>query len=293
MGNNKNFEKISEWRQFSELTAIDKDISGLGYKREYIEEHQLKEAKTLLGSGTVSGVINFDEPLEVKAEGDEIVWRQIEKRVYWDAPETFNTQFGLFINHNNGEFASWLEKANDETTSLKEGEEYGIFDEDDFFVPGNYCDMFDFGDYTYAVSNLMHLSIGNFKIIKIDGSITAETLYENISERTIEPLEYLGRFKKGDAWYIIASGFVMVEHDDKDRNYKKRTLLLRIDKDGNFSISKEWEIEISRINSMAVNGDYVYFGQNKMVSRLNISSGEISYYTNKSNEEIAALTTMW
>lgn len=35
--------------------------------------------------------------------------------------------------------------------------------------------------------------------------------------------------------------------------------------------------------------DYVYFGQNKMVTRLNLTAGEVEYYTDKSDEELAVL----
>lgn len=33
----------------------------------------------------------------------------------------------------------------------------------DYLVDGNYCDMFDCGEYCYAISNLMHLGLGEFK----------------------------------------------------------------------------------------------------------------------------------
>lgn len=40
-------------------------------------------------------------------------------------------------------------------------------------------------------------------------------------------------------------------------------------------------------------GDYVYFGRNKMITRLDINTGELKYYTNKNDEEMAALASMW
>ena len=36
----------------------------------------------------------------------------------------------------------------------KEKEINSLFGRDDFFIEGNYCDMFDCGEYAYAVSNL-------------------------------------------------------------------------------------------------------------------------------------------
>lgn len=77
------------------------------------------------------------------------------------------------------------------------------------------------------------------------------------------------------------------------RNFQDKTILFQIDSNGECSISKEWEIKISDSNSVAVEGNFVYFGQNKMVTRLNIASGELSYLTNKNDEELAALSPMW
>jgi hypothetical protein len=50
------------------------------------------------------------EPIEIKAFGEEIIWRENENHVHMDVPDTFETQFGTFINHNNGDFSSWLTK---------------------------------------------------------------------------------------------------------------------------------------------------------------------------------------
>ena len=55
----------------------------------------------------------------------------------------------------------------------------------------------------------------------------------------------------------------------------------------------EWNMFISSSNSMVAVGNYVYFGQNKMVTRLNVLTGETAFFTNKSDEEIDALVKMW
>lgn len=47
------------------------------------------------------------------------------------------------------------------------------------------------------------------------------------------------------------------------------------------------------IEVMVVVGNYAYFGQNKMVTRLNILTGETAFFTNKSDEKIDALVKMW
>ncbi len=66
-------------------------------------------------------------------------------------------------------------------------------------------------------------------------------------------------------------------------------MLFLIDNNGNCDITHEWKIKISSPNSIAILNGVVYFGQNKMVTRLNLTSGEITYFTNKSTAELAEL----
>ena len=208
------------------------------------------------------------EPIEIKAFGEEIIWRENENHVHMDVPGTFETQFGTFINHNNGEFSSWLSKD---------------IGGKDWEIQGNYRDMFDCGDYTYAISNLGPLG---FKIIRINSKIEDETVFICKSNR--EMLEYVGRFQKESDHYIVASGYYRLGSDGKCSNNDK-TFLFRVRQNGEFIIQNEWNLLISPVNSIAAVGDDVYFGQNKMVTKLNITSGTVEYYTNKSDDELDAI----
>ena len=60
----------SDWNHFSELRIVQQNISGLGYKKEYIKKHKLEKTKKPHCSNMINGVINFYEPLEVKQEGN-------------------------------------------------------------------------------------------------------------------------------------------------------------------------------------------------------------------------------
>ena len=283
---------VSEWKPFSELKRIPDDISELGYRREYIDEHKLEETK-VFHWGSAEGAVCFYEPIEVKKEGDDILWRVNENHVHMDVPEEFETQFGVFINHNNGEFTSWLEKDNYHGLSTEEKMMKKAFGMGDYMVDGNYCDMFDCGEYCYAISNLMHLGLGEFKIIRIDKNLEIETMYDNHSN-WFERLEYLGRFQKDGNHMIIASGCREAEKNRKENTEQQDiTLLFCIDEHGNCSIQREWNIIISEANSIAAFGDHVYFGQNKMVTRLNFETGDVEYYTDKSDEELAVLINVW
>ena len=262
----------SEWRPFSELRAVENNISGLGYNKVYIEEHGLNETKIFNWSDMVTGVMCYFEPLEVKAEGSEILWRYNENHIHMDEPEKFDTQFGVFNNHNHGEFTSWLER-------------------DDYFIEGNFCDMFDCGEYSYAISNLMHMGLGTFKIVRIDKNLDAVTMYENYRGNDHTRLEYAGCFQNDEGYVVITSGTRESERNEDKRDYQKVTILFQIDRNGNCKKSKEWNFSISSANSMAAVDDYIYFGQNKMITRLNIETGETEFFTNKTDEEIANLVS--
>ncbi len=285
---------IFEWRPVSELRQVEENISSFGYVKEFIDEHKLHEKKSPHVTNGITGQVNFFEPIELKENSSIIFYRENDNYIQMDKPEKFDTQYGTFNNHNNGEFTSWLGKDNYDGLPEKDKKIHHLLGRGDFYIEGNFCDMFDCGEYTYAVSNLMHMGLGRFKIVRIDRNLESTILYDNSSFDEWTCLEYDGRFKNENGFVIIASGFLKLERgQDEKRNFQDKTLLFQIDNNGNCSISQEWEIKISSPNSMAVLGSYVYFGQNKMVTRLNLTSGELAYFTNKNNEELAVLKKMW
>ena len=88
---------------------------------------------------------------------------------------------------------------------------------------------------------------------------------------------------------MIVSGSTRSNQPQQKDTYRKRTLLLQIDNSGNCNVVREWAFRISSPNSMVEVDGFVYFGQNKMITRLNMETGELSYFTNKNDEELAAL----
>ncbi len=285
---------ISEWRPVSELRKIEQNISGFGYIKEFIDEHRLHERKSPHCSNVITGQVDFFEPIEVKEDNGTIFYRENENHIHMDVPKIFETQYGTFNNHNNGEFSSWLEKDDPNGLPEKDKELYPFFGRDDFNIEGNFCDMFDCGKYTYAVSNLMHMGLGLFKIIRIGQDLEIVVMYDNSFLNSRTCLEYGGRFKTENGYVLIASGYTELEcGQDEKRNFQHKTFLFQIDNDGNCGISQEWKVQISSPNSIAVVDDYAYFGQNKVVTRLNLITGELIYFTNKNDEELAALKKMW
>lgn len=273
---------VSEWKPVSELTPVEKDISEYGYSKEYIEKNDLEAQKGFYRSSGITGRVSFYEPLELKTDGEDVLFREndgYEEKI----PEKFRTQHGVFANHNNGEFISWLEK--DENNAEKT---------DSFYISGNYCDMFDCGVYSYAVSNLMHMGLGAFNIVRISSDLQYKVSYDTFNFDKWPRLEYLGRFRNDLGFVLAASGYIEDEPDiNGDRVFHDKTILFQIGSDGSFSIIKEWNIQISSLTGMVKKDNYLYLGENKMITRVDLSSGEISYYTNKSAEELDDLKPLW
>lgn len=284
---------ISEWQPFSDLRPIQYNISDLGYNKKYIEEHRLEEIKIFHWCNTAKGIMNFCEPLEVKEENNNVFWRYNEEHIHMDLPKVFETQFGIFNNHNNGEFTSWLGKDDYNGLSEDKKELYSLYGWGDFFIEGNYVDMFDCGEYTYAISNLLHMSQGIFKIIRINKKLDSIVMFENCRNSVLNRLEYAGRFKNAKGYVVIASGFLKSGFNKDIKEFRDITVLFQIDEKGDCVKSREWEISISSANSMVAVGDFVYFGQNKMITQLNILTGETAFFTNKTDDELAALVKMW
>lgn len=282
--------KDFEWRPITELRTVEEDISEFCYDKEYIVANKWYRKKIPHCTDSSSGQVNFSEPLEVKEEGGEVFYCEKDSNAYGKAPETFETQYGTFINHDNGEFASWLGKEGYDGLSEEEREEHHCFGRDDYYIGGNFCDMFDCGEYSYAISNQMHMGLGGFKIVKIGRNLEATNLYDTDDAEGWLCLDYKGRFQNERGTVLIVSGFEKGKRGtDGQGSHRDRTILFQIDRNGECNISREWEIEILESNSTAVAGDFAYFGRNRMVTRLNLTSGELSYLTNKNEEELAAL----
>ena len=211
--------------------------------------------------------------------------------MFSESPERFKTQFGTFINHDNGEFTSWLGRGN-----LPGGFKKGRYPypKEEFNIEGNYCDMFDCGPYSYAISNLLHLGLGEFKIVRIDKDLNTEVLFDNDVSDGWKHYEYLGRIKNPKGYYIIITGFYTKFSEDRENDKtEKQTIILQIDKEGGCSIFKKWDFSVSYSCSIALNGSKLYLGQNNMITELDIESGEYTYLTNRDEEILKEMVPMF
>ena len=256
--------KVGVRNSFSRLKEIEEDVSGYGYKAEYVNQNNLAGEEDLWFN-EYTGVKNVYEPLEVKVINNNVVWQEnkdIDR--FKESPKIFKTQFGCFDNYDKGEFGGHL----------------SIHDKDEELIDGNFCDMFDFGEYVWGISNLLHLLSGTLKIIRINKNIDVEVLYDNEFKEPFESYSYLGRIEDGSSCFIVASGSVSSYVDNKQK-FDDKTVIFKLDKDGNFEIFREFDFRISDVNSMCMIDDCIYFGRNRLVTVLDLRYNSIKHYTNK------------
>lgn len=278
---------ISNWKPVSELKTIEKDISSFGYNKEFVDKYKLNEKKKSNSHSFISGKTCFEEYLEVKQKNGEFYYRENGNLTFMEIPTLFETQFGAFKNHNNGEFFSWLGRDDYNNLSYKDKEMHQFSSLNDFYIEGNFCDMFDCGNYSYAISNLLHMGLGNFKIVRIDEKLKNDVIFDNNCFGGWSPFEYVGRYKNEIGYILVFSGLIQIE----SKKHQERIIFYQIDTKGNYKI-KAFDFIIPHTRSIATLGDIVLFGHNKMVTRVNVSTGELTYLTNKNEEELAELSEM-
>lgn len=248
---------ISEWKPLSELKILSKNNFNLESNIKYSGRHNI--------------------PFEVKAEGDQILWRLNNNLnyLYVEEPKKFITQFGTFNNYNNGEFNSWLGVNDFPDISEASNEKCSYPNYEDYLIEGNFCDMFDLGEYSYAISNLLHMMIGHLKIIRINKNIDMLILYDNYNH---SKLRYLGRWVNDKGIVLIASGYRLFPKPNNSYECHDITMLFQIDELGTCKILKRWNFDLPNVNSIVKVRDYIYVGQNEMITRVNLKDGDRNFY---------------
>lgn len=279
-----------DWLPILELRKIEEDISAIGQGRE---------------------------PLEVKKLASSVFYRELKEQDIPQVPETFDTQYGVYLNDDRVGFNSWLSQRSKESFARLEeaGSEDSRFSGDGgYFVDGQFCDMFDCGAFIFAISNLKQQGRGLLKIIRIHENYRAVTMFDSRSPfDSLSPFnsdsspdsaspfdsdssphfssyDYVGRYENNLGFMVVVSGVVESNAENThERIYENKTILFQLYTDGSIAIDREWDISINPANSIVSLGDDVYFGQSNRVTVLNTLTGEVTYLTNKSDEELAAL----
>ena len=260
------------WKDFSTLRKIDADLSWGRCSREYaLEHHWFDKLKTRSENGDGS-LIGFSDPYEVKLQEGRVMYRESYDFDH-ESPEFFDTQFGRFKNYDYGEFGGHLQR-----TKFKLG--------------GNFVDVFDFGDYVYAVSNLMHLGLGMFALYQIGKKLKASCLFATrcFDLEVAETFQYLGRSEDADSVYLYLSGDVRYFKEAEIPQPHDKSIILEIKRDGSFAVAKEYDYEFGSANSVARIGNRLYLGRNYMVSVVDLETGEKEFYTDKPTDAVEELT---
>ena len=265
------------WYTLDTLHKIDKDIAEYGYKESYANKYGLDDNQTNLWGSSESGVRNISEPIKIKLHNGKVMWKSLpDYNWLGEERKTFKTQLGVFDNEDRGEFGGSL---------YIHGRKKSLID-------GNFCDMFDFGEYTYAISNLLHLWSGTLKIVRLDKNLGIKILFNNeFQVYNFTSYEYLGHTIIDDVCYIIASG--NQEYRENGRQmFKEKTVVFKVDINGNFDVFKEFNFTLSYVTSLCMLNNCIYFGRNREVTKLNLETGVLEHYTHKDEEALNNLVSL-
>jgi len=284
---------ISEWMPVSKLRPVEADISDCYYPDEYAEAKGPNKKKCTK-CVNCEGYFCYHEALEVKLQGMSVLFRQNDALRPAKPQERFETQVGSFRNNSLYECVDWLSFPI--MMSENQNEAFKISAQnhrcDMPCIPGKFQDMFDCGAYTFAVESYQYRGSAIFSLIRIDRNAMVIPIYRSPVGFHSVP-EYIGKYRDGDGYVVIASGYNCPGFESGDGNtrvkiFHPKTLLFRMSPDGCCKNYGEWDIRISPAYNFVVAKRHVWFGQNKMVTRLDLDTGELKYFTNMTDEEMEA-----
>lgn len=254
-----------QWKLFDELRKVDKNYSGLNYSYEMAERLGILEDR-YLESFVEKHTVGVNEKLEICLdEKRSLYYRLVEKSERKGINKEFKTQFGVFVNNNQGEFGGEL------MTSA------GIR------VSGNFVDVVDYEKRVYAIDSHNHLGVAHFRLLEFTDAKKYSVLYqtkdmwEDIGE--YESLQFGALYKADDALYILVSGYISQMNKRNEKNKEIAcTKLLRIQNLKMYECVQLNETFYGVWNMIVFNND-VYVAMDKTVIRIDMKDGVVNYYT--------------
>lgn len=254
-----------QWKLFNELRKVDKNYSGLNYSYEMAERLGILEDR-YLESFVGKHTVGVNEKLEICLdEKGRLLYRLVEKSELNGINKEFNTQFGVFVNNNQGEFGGEL------ITSA------GVR------VNGNFVDAVDYENRVYVIDSLKHLGVAHFRLLEFTGAKKYRDIYrtkdiwEDIGE--YESLQFGALYEAEDALYILISGYISQMNKKEGKNREIAcTKLLRV-RNSNVYESVQLNETFYGVRNMIIFNNSVYVAMDKMVVRINMKDGMVSYYT--------------
>ena len=266
------------WKLFKELRQVDTNYSGLSYSYEMAECLGILENRyfeSFVGIHTVGVNENLEICLDEKGR---LLYRLVEKSELKGINKEFDTQFGVFMNNNQGEFGGEL------------------ITPDRIRVRGNFVDVVDCGKRMYAIDSLNHLGIAHFRLLEFIGTKKYRTLYQTKEIwddiEGYENLQFGALYEIDESLYILISGYVL-QKEGKNREVAC-TKVLRV-RNSEVDECVKLNEAFYGVQNMLVLNDDVYVAMDKMVVRIDLGKGVVDYYTNISEfaESDLLATNKW
>lgn len=308
------------WRPVSELRVIDEDISRRAYKLDHVKRIGL-DPETI--PQDINGNYRIPEPVFVAEDKGAVYFDTRLSGPFLERNGSFLTQLGLINTYSYGEGGGCLIIMDPDRplsfaphgggSFVFTPPEFKEYEREGKLLYGNFIDVFDLGEYTYAIDS-SYFPEGNLSIKRIKKDLNHECIYKNsINERitflrhgeefkrfreksgTADThytsrelrISYIGRFDEQEGIVAVASGMQYLRKEDKTgRDIVYLTIMFRLFKNGDINILDEFKAES---NSVAATGEYVYFGNERMVTRYNRSTGEKTFLTYKTEDEVAEM----
>ena len=253
----------SQWKPIKSLRKVGQNYSGWSYTYDWAKANGLFERATGQSFWKLHTVY-VPEPLEIKMSNDGIYYRLAEFP-NGECPSSFNTVFGVFHNDNQGEFGGTLVSPS------------GLS------VEGNFTLVFDFDDKVYAIDSLHHMGLRHFKLHEFKDASHYRCLYDvgGWGSRYNESLDFQGLFIASEGMYILIGGDILSDETNTDNdmhNYKETSKLLFVS-NGKINECLEVGETFEEVKNIIVLNHYLYVASDKILTVIDMGSGESQYYT--------------
>ncbi len=199
---------------------------------------------------------------------DEVCFRRRDIIRGYYPSQSFDTKFGVFKSKDEGEFGGVLT-----TPSGKN-------------IEGNFVDVFESGDYVYAITSLSHLMLREFKLYRFHSADKYEIVYQNgANSRIRENLSYEIRGYGEESAFVLISGcdYLLDQHGHY-RDYERHTRLIEI-KNDKIAVVADIPYWFHYTYNMVIFSGKAYIGMDKMMAVLSLSDGSVELFTCLSIEE--------
>lgn len=248
----------NRFRNIEELRHIDSALCGKYYSSEYAAQH--KNGLKIYISDCSHHAVWIPEIISIVSDkaGNILYDAETYMPYYPERNKTFHTAKGDFISADRGEFGG--------TLTLPSGRK----------IEGNFIEVFEFCNKIYAVDSLSHMSGGHTDIYEND-----EYSYKRIFHNC--KLSFKASFFTESVAYLLISGTEKTEN-----SFVPNSKLICIS-ENDVSVVDFPGKDYQTARSMIIKNGKMILGMDKIVTVIDIESGQENYYTPLSEEDEKAL----